>query len=153
MITELRNVLHLYRGCDIECEKEMYELKAVFLDGKDEDENQELWVIAENEHLGEGTFCIEDCRPVLRKLSDMTSAEFREIFNEPMFTDSYCESRISEISESLFYLHSTIARIGHHEVIPMLFKKGFDLFGLIESDQVFDKEKFILEGVNNNDKK
>ncbi len=79
MKAELKDVLHLYRGCDIVCEEIRYTLKAVMIDGEDHDENQEIWVIAENKHR-EYTFNLEDSKPILRQLLDLKRDEIIQFF-------------------------------------------------------------------------
>lgn len=123
---ELRDVLHLYRGCEIECEKGFYKFKAILIDCEGT-EDEELWVVAENDHLGEGSFNLEDCKPILRKLTDkeITEEEYKYIWGD---------------------LNIAIPFIGADVAMPIrlflyLLKQGFDLFGLIESGQAIEKAK------------
>jgi hypothetical protein len=105
MKTELKDVIHLYMG--VECEHKMlkrtHKLSPMFLDG----------------------WNIEDYKPILRPLSDMTTKE-RESYNKIVMEG----------------LKSHDFEVQKHDATATLFllKQGFDLFGLIESEQAITKK-------------
>lgn len=123
---KLREVLHLYRGCEIECEKSWYILKAVIINDENSDD-EDVYVLAENEHHGESQFNLEDCKPFLRPLSSITESEEKEW--------QRTSTPIGEMAlESAMQIHWT-KRINYYRSI------GIDCDGLIESGFAIDKTK------------
>lgn len=150
MKAELKDVLHLYRGCDIVCEEIRYTLKAVMIDGEDHDENQEIWVIAENKHR-EDTFNLEDSKPILRQLLDLKRDEIIQFFKlkgiechrgvfRTGIEGQFVQIEYNNTNKELVSDWQDIRFINAFQFAYLL-EKEIDLFELIESGKAIDKTK------------
>lgn len=129
---ELKEVLHLYLGCEVTDGEDVMTLTSVGLYG---------YTAANKECKSQGIF--KRIKPILRPLSDMTEEEWKSI--------------IMEFSIDVVNAYNSYTRYGDkpkHVLIlenrlntntlkfndgMILLRKHFDLFGLIESGQAIDK--------------
>ncbi len=122
MKTELEDVMHLYLGCEV---KTTHYGKGI-LKGLNIHDVHLVEIKGESK-----TFRLNQFKPILRQLSDMTKEE------------NICYSRtgLRHISESVENYDSI--RI-ESEKTAYLLKQGFDLFNLISTGQAIDKTKLII---------
>lgn len=115
MKIEVKDVLHLYLGCEA-----MYgDLKIVVC-------GLNINSYSIQNIINEETFKISDIKPILRQLSSMTEEELNEMkFNMPGGVDIPNE-------RAAFY-------ITPHQVAYLL-SKSFDLFGLIDAGLAIEKK-------------
>jgi hypothetical protein len=129
MKKNIADYLHLYLGCEFiwEDEDDPMILKGVFGD---------VAYSTEADESGEGMYAIEEIKPILRPLSDMTEEEMNHLgslttmtlydcFDE--FYYDFLDQREDRPWETTF------------EITRYLLTRGFDLFGLIESGLALDK--------------
>jgi hypothetical protein len=142
MKTEIKDVLHLYLGCEANVEvSEYYEagqgkIISIDLEG-------EVCVISNKSTK----YCVEaafhDIIPILSKLPDMTEEECWEWQREFTFFHvsddeygrAYIEGRLHVIKDRVI----SSERMFRPEQTAWLLSKGFDLFGLIEQGLAIDK--------------
>lgn len=107
---EIKDYLHFYLGCECKFENDVFTLAAVY--------NHSIVYSTDSDESGEGIYGIEDCKPILRPLSDMTEGE---------------------------KVYLGFGAMIHNEIVwtPKKFlyalSKHFDLFGLIEAGIAIDK--------------
>ena len=124
MKTELKDVLHLYLGC--ECLYEWNKEPKVELKGK------VTASIIDSFYSDNGV--IQWVKPILRPLSDMTKLEAQSayvVIHKCMPKDT--------LSDTLEYIQGSLGDECSPKVWLWAVKNGFDLFGLIESEQAIDK--------------
>jgi hypothetical protein len=117
MKKELKDFLPFYLGC--ECERQGEPVPAK-LTGISYDDTQKIWwTYFENEE--DGYSILEDVRPILRSLSDMTEEEATE-------------GEIWGVWHDVNLMGEDWDTFGFSpQNFKYLLSKGFDLFGLIES--------------------
>lgn len=117
---EIKDYLHLYLGCDCIVSNPLInsETKRVVSVNKDT-EQCEIYYWNEPHLDGEKVHPIEDIKPILRPLSDMTEEEGVEIFWQPVKGENFSIKTGQEFKQ--------------------LLDKHFDLFGLIEAGLAIDK--------------
>ena len=142
---QFKDVAHLYKGCVMQHSGDQLETTYPILTG---------WLL---DRLN------ENFKPVLLKILDITDAERKEIYKLAFKRDSpesgttvFREDRTLQ-SEPRWVLSTGVDRLGietngtvwvdcdlhpykhnQHEITLFLLKRGFDLFGLIESGQAVD---------------
>lgn len=141
---ELKEVLHLYLGCEVQIKvKEQTRKGFPMKNLKGRLQEYDLYtpewcgILMENQadpthYL---TLEIKNVKPILRPLSDMTSAEK----NELMALSAHSPDNILPdifIGNAMQWYHSRRSV----EVTVYLLKRAFDLFGLIESGQAVKAE-------------
>jgi hypothetical protein len=78
-----------------------------------------------------------------KSLQTITCARFREIFNQPHWTDEYCFDRIYTFSNSVFGFYDTIAQYGSADTVNILLKAGYDLSPFLSNQiQNLESERF-----------
>lgn len=116
MKKELKEVLHLYMGCEISAAH----ISTAILTHK----------LTNASHIAiDLVLKCEHYKPILRALSDMTNEERREI--DEIVKECDNSIRKVDICEGEKWAIMT----------SYMLQKGFDLFGLIESGQAIDKNK------------
>ena len=122
MKKELKDYLHLYLGCEcfVMGEEGIFKLTGISYD----DTQRTWWTYFENTELAYAI--IDDTKPILRHLSDMTNEEFYEF---KIIADSDASKmvhivNVKDMTTNLFH---------EFEATKFLLSKHFDLFGLIES--------------------
>jgi len=105
---QVKDVIHLYLGCDVEIDETILQLKAVGLGGWTASNDKESNTI-------HGKWGYKDIKPILRPLSGMTEEEWKKCF---------------ELSRGLFEqsISDKIARMSTNEVLITL-GKGQYTFG------------------------
>jgi hypothetical protein len=114
MKTDIKDVIHLYLGCEMQTEK-----GAKF--------------ILEPQHFPSNwkdEYIFTKAKPILRPLSDMTNEE-EKIAYKLEFNQDRVESQLNE------YFYSVDCWLPQTTIY--LINQGFDLFGLIESGQSLKK--------------
>jgi hypothetical protein len=125
MSKEIKDYLHLYLGCEA-----MYGDRKIVICGLNIN-SQHIQNI-----VGQETFLIKEIKPLLRPLNDMTEEEFNE-FKKHSDSDFSKMCMIDSMMKDGSYTrlcHSAFAQ-------QYLLSKGFDLFGLIESELAIDSTK------------
>lgn len=143
-MTELKEVLHLYLGCEVVfngVEWTMWRISKYYCDLLGAD--------------GHSKNCIHrhEAKPILRHLSDMTEEEAIELAKlseyEPHFRDVKVErNQYNDFivtwqgaAEGREVFNATGEMFYCAEQFQYLLAKGFDLFNLIETGQAIDKSK------------
>ena len=126
MKTEWKDVMHLYKGCEIEVRDKDFINGVQYgkLQGYQFDDN--LLIDFEQ---SDGYENIGKCKPILRPLSDMTEEECLYLNVAFMVVEKWAKTAHKETWGTAEFLY--------------LLKQGFDLFGLIESGQALDKTKIV----------
>lgn len=110
MKKQLKDYLHFYLGCDIP-EEDGHTCKVIGIVDNDVH-------MIHNYHNQYGTMPIENAKPILRPLSDMTENEKKEAH------DIYYTDKIELLA---------IMDVAHFELCRYLLSKHFDVFGLHEA--------------------
>ncbi len=135
MKTQLKDVLHLYIGCDVQLaghDNTVYKLVGV-TESEMTDGDKPLIAISKIDDVYHESY-IEDIFPTLRLLSDMNEKERTEIeeilgvLNADHFVNAWVHNTPYSIS-----IHNMV------QLINVLRKNGFDMDELIESKQAIDK--------------
>ena len=92
-------------------------------------------------NVGHYELNFEDIKPILRPLSDMTEEEKSTL--KGVMKDSFKGENLLPIIKS-GALTNLFFNKGNPSIVLWLLKQGFDLFGLIESDQAIDKTTLKL---------
>lgn len=145
MKTELKDIISFYIGC--ECIYDWGREPNVELKGKITPK------IIESIYYNDGE--VRWVKPLLRPLSDMTEEEAIEV-TKPIVIYGYTEGRSYEtyrnsfgqivVSWGISHLERYVPQSEQHyttEQFIYLIKQGFDIFGLIESNQAVDKTKIV----------
>ena len=124
MKKELKDYLHLYLGCEVLVEGDIRKLITIYLNG---------YVEVNYNDIGGQEFPINEIKPILRPLSDMTEAE--KITYEKMVSDAqdYDGTKMSAWTDSF------IVEISEH--IKWLLSKHFDIFNLHDAGLCLYKNK------------
>ena len=109
MKKELKDYLHLYLGCEVLVEGDIRKLITIYLNG---------YVEVNYNDIGGQEFPINEIKPILRPLSDMTEDEEYD----------YWKLKGGNASNEF-----------QGETTLFLLSKYFDIFGLIEADLAIDK--------------
>lgn len=140
MEKNIKDYLHLYIGCEVMIETNGEEGFKAVLKGVCESEVEPGKTIAiidnsYDEGYAFHEFFIEDAKPLLRPLSEMTVNEGRELDNI---------QRLSKKQGRLLLTNTNgweVIQSGAPEGFRFLLNRGFDLFGLIEAGLAIDKTK------------
>lgn len=119
MKTELKDVLHLYLGCEGMIEKDYSQLLGIST-------NEDLINVVTKS--GDDWINTIHFKPLLRPLSDMTEEELLFLKWHP---GDELKHPVSQQNNRSLYMNEFL----------YLLKQGFDLFGLIESSHAIDKTK------------
>jgi hypothetical protein len=117
MKKELKDFIHLYLGCQCQFETDTFILDGII--------GGQIVYSTESDESGEGIYDIEDIKPILRKLSDMTEEETNE-FNM-IYYDEQFETEYQKI-------------ITNAKATSFLLSKHFDIFNLIPSGLAIDSK-------------
>lgn len=125
MKTELKEVIHLYLGCEMTDGRILH---SVDIDGE--------WMLLAPNGGGCTNFCHkwdESVKPILHRLEDMTEMHENEVCNiiGIMGIDAYKHAFIKE-GTYMIKLKDSV------ELYTFLLKNGYDIFGLIDSGQAVD---------------
>jgi len=122
-MTNLKDVLHFYLGCDIRSigGADLGQLVGVGLTQV---------IVCPKDKFDPRTTLMEYVKPILRRLSDMTEEEMNECGN--MIYDFSGEPELNKWEWYNFEVCLAPLQFS------WLVKKGFDLFGLIDSNQAVD---------------
>lgn len=144
MEKKLADYLPLYLGCEVLYGKEVWVLTGI---------NGNYWYVERrNSSLHE--VGIQDIKPILRSLSDMTEEESIWVAGLT-FTDNVSKKKKAEYGRAIIGYHfleeaysGELLRMAMEfssndsfELTRYLLSKGFDLFGLIEAGLAIDKTK------------
>lgn len=81
---------------------------------------------------------IDEVKPILRPLSDMTVKEFKEVFKAHNATETYAVEKIAKMSSTRYDLLSYLAYMDRGNAIPEMLSRYFDLFSWIDADLAID---------------
>jgi hypothetical protein len=133
-MTQLKDVLHLYLGCEVDHQSEIWQLRGIEIGN-----NGNAVCKLRRKRPDRQTYDVEKVefrtgdiptKPILRKLESMTETERREV--------DVIRSNNLNVIQIPEPVHGR-----YEESIPLVFayflSKHFDLFGLIESNQAIDQ--------------
>jgi hypothetical protein len=137
-----KDIAHLYLGCECLVETGI-ETQPIKLTGISYDEG-ELWCHFENTETGYAL--VEDVKPILRPLSDMTEEERRVLILERYSVSNTLTK--SWIDNNVMYFETTGFTQGGkfyiNEYTPDIFlyllSRHFDLFNLLDTNQAIKKQ-------------
>lgn len=143
MNIQLKDVIHFYLGCEIHVNGE--ELNYIMTGISYDDTNGKWWAYFENTELGYAM--IDNCQPILRRLSNMTEsdaiymARLVAVYDEFKNIEYYPNQLGGHVVKWDYDTWSTDERVWSYKQFQFLLRNGYDLFELIESNQAIDKTK------------
>ena len=143
---ELKDVIHLYLGCEVQYE---YDTRSEIAAKKKELRCGQLVGIWDNDvfiQMKWGTTRTQNtrCTLILRPLSDITEEEKLEcveVVYEHSVKWSEKESRMHQFEQLIKPKNDNFF---HKKLFIHLLKQGFDLFGLIESNQAINSTSLTI---------
>lgn len=149
MKVEFKDVLNLYVGCEAKVNE------GVIITGGNEPTNRLCKIVQVDNNATcvlandywEFTFNASEIKPILRPFNDLTVEEMKLIGKITSPDESPSESDLIGAVEHIRKLGLDAIRFSEltprqvFELTSFLLKRGFDLFGLIDSGQALDKTK------------
>jgi hypothetical protein len=157
---EIKDYIHHYIGCDVAYHFEGRG-KLVGISASEVEKGKVIAII----DIGIVDFqewYVEECKPILRKLSSMTEVEARDIavimFGQPDSVKWRLENKTNYLNVYRKHYHISFTidlasgdvdiydeggiqtTINHHFITKYLLSKGFDLFGLIDAGLAIEKD-------------
>ena len=142
MKTVLADVLHLYKGCEVQIDSDNFMTESV----RNLITTKFLYLTDRGFAECKG-YCVQinELKPILRPLSDITVGELAESFKSihPHNWQDYPETQFAPLAQAAIFFPKSLRPLGYYtpHLTSFLLAHGFDLFGLIESGQAIDKTK------------